>query len=330
MSLKSIVIGALVGLSISLSAHAQTIAETQKQLQLLQQERNNLSEKISSSVAEQATIQAQIISAEKQPLPEEAEYQDAKAAAEKATTAFYDDASLNNKALRDKQLFKLKLAEQKYEKATGQLDKLRQEKTQLAATENQLRSQLKSLDTRIGDYQKRIITLINKQVERSKSNQDVTALLSGGNSSKKLAKPEPISAVATEASTMQGIDSEGKAWSGFVVIVNPRLDIVPDIEILKDLFLDKENSIKGVGRVTPINALENSDSYTSFAMNILKMNQRELSKYWAKIMFTGKGEIPKSLGNPEDIKRFIASNENAIGYIPASSLDSSVKAVMSF
>ena len=49
---------------------------------------------------------------------------------------------------------------------------------------------------------------------------------------------------------------------------------------------------------------------------------------WARITFTGKGTPPKELKSDAEVKAFVAANPRAIGYVDASAVDSSVKAVL--
>jgi hypothetical protein len=49
---------------------------------------------------------------------------------------------------------------------------------------------------------------------------------------------------------------------------------------------------------------------------------------WARITFTGKGTPPKELKSDADVKAFVAADPRAIGYVDASAVDSSVKAVL--
>ena len=50
---------------------------------------------------------------------------------------------------------------------------------------------------------------------------------------------------------------------------------------------------------------------------------------WARLTFSGKGVPPKELPNSADVKKFVAGNPNAIGYIEKSAVDASVKVVLS-
>jgi ABC-type phosphate transport system substrate-binding protein len=50
---------------------------------------------------------------------------------------------------------------------------------------------------------------------------------------------------------------------------------------------------------------------------------------WAKLSFSGKGTPPKVLDGDDAVKKFLAANPNAIGYVEKSKVDASVKAVLS-
>lgn len=326
MNSKSLALAAMLLSLASFGVSAQSLPQVQQQVAQLQGQRSELSSQLTTIAAQINAATTALRKAEQQPLPEKAELEAAKAAAAAAKNAFSTDGSLNNEALLDKQLFKLKLAEQKFEKANAQLASLQQEKETLSQRETELRAQLQKLDSRISDNQQRITQLLKQEVASSERNQDVTALLSGGKSTKAAAAPQ--AQVQTTASANG--DSEGKTWSGYVVIVNPAFDAPLDQKALKQIFLGKKKSLDGVGRVEPINAMDSSASYAMFAMNVLKMDQRELGKYWAKVLFTGKGQAPRILDNAGDIKAFVANNSNAIAYVHSSAIDSSVKGVLSF
>ena len=50
---------------------------------------------------------------------------------------------------------------------------------------------------------------------------------------------------------------------------------------------------------------------------------------WSRLVFSGKATPPKEMANSADMKKFVAGNPDAIGYIEKSAVDSSVKVVFS-
>ena len=49
---------------------------------------------------------------------------------------------------------------------------------------------------------------------------------------------------------------------------------------------------------------------------------------WARLTFSGKATPPKELGSAADVKKFVAANPDAIGYIEKSAVDGTVKAIL--
>ena len=56
-------------------------------------------------------------------------------------------------------------------------------------------------------------------------------------------------------------------------------------------------------------------------------NLSNMKALWAQNVFTGKAVPPKKLGTDEEVKKSVAANKGAIGYIKASSADDTVKVV---
>jgi ABC-type phosphate transport system substrate-binding protein len=65
----------------------------------------------------------------------------------------------------------------------------------------------------------------------------------------------------------------------------------------------------------------------AFLSKVLGKTQAQLKATWARIVFSGSGLEPQALGSDTAVKKFVASNPKAIGYIDASAVDGTVKAV---
>ena len=50
---------------------------------------------------------------------------------------------------------------------------------------------------------------------------------------------------------------------------------------------------------------------------------------WSRLVFSGKATPPKELASSAEVKKFVAANPDAIGYIEKSAVDSTVKVVFS-
>ena len=57
-------------------------------------------------------------------------------------------------------------------------------------------------------------------------------------------------------------------------------------------------------------------------------NAAQVKAIWARLAFSGKATPPKELPSAAEVKKHVAANADAIGYIDKASLDGSVKAVL--
>lgn len=65
-----------------------------------------------------------------------------------------------------------------------------------------------------------------------------------------------------------------------------------------------------------------------FYKKVLKMSDTEVSRYWAKRKFTRKLKPPRKISGEVEMKQWVASTPNSLGYIDGKSLDSSVKVLL--
>lgn len=100
-------------------------------------------------------------------------------------------------------------------------------------------------------------------------------------------------------------------------------------EQASDIFLGKMPSLPGGGSAELIDLPESSAVRDEFYSKVAGKSAAQAKQYWSKLAFTGKGTPPKEAGSSAEVKRMVAANPNAIGYIEKSAVDGSVKAVFS-
>lgn len=124
-----------------------------------------------------------------------------------------------------------------------------------------------------------------------------------------------------------GISFSAISHASLVVIVHPDNPIssLPNASIRK-IFLRKVKSFPDGSSSKPAE-LELGETREEFNASILKKTESSLSSYWARMLFSGKSRPPKQFNNPEELKSYVASHPDAIGYIDSSFADSSVKIV---
>lgn len=107
-----------------------------------------------------------------------------------------------------------------------------------------------------------------------------------------------------------------------VIVVNAK-NPAPNMssEQASQYFLGKSTTL------TPIDQTEGSAIRTEFYKKLADKEGSQVKAIWSKLVFTGKGTLPKEFPSNEAVKKAIAADVNAIGYIEKSSLDSTVKVV---
>jgi hypothetical protein len=77
----------------------------------------------------------------------------------------------------------------------------------------------------------------------------------------------------------------------------------------------------------PIDLREGSPERDRFYAKITGKTPAQVKAYWSKIIFTGRGQPPKAVPTDVDVKKFVAANAGAIGYIDAALLDDTLRAL---
>ena len=106
-----------------------------------------------------------------------------------------------------------------------------------------------------------------------------------------------------------------------VVIVNPAAAPISR-EQLADLYLAKSSAF------IPIDQAADSTIYIEFYKKATGRESSQVKAIWSRILFTGRGVPPKQLPNSAAVKKAVAANPKAVGYIQKSAVDASVKVVL--
>jgi ABC-type phosphate transport system substrate-binding protein len=92
-----------------------------------------------------------------------------------------------------------------------------------------------------------------------------------------------------------------------------------------DIFLGKVSRFANGAQAMPIDQQEGSPARDEFYLVYAGKSAAQIKSHWAKIIFTGRGQPPRTVSNSAEVKKWIAANPRAIGYIERSAVDSSVK-----
>jgi len=119
------------------------------------------------------------------------------------------------------------------------------------------------------------------------------------------------------------------AWAGdYVVIVNKDNAYPVDKAFVAKVFTGDAKSWKDGSPITAVDLPEDNPVRASFSNDVLGKTVGNVKAQWAQLIFSGRALPPKQAASDDEVKKLVSANKSAIGYIKASSLDDSVKAVL--
>ena len=113
------------------------------------------------------------------------------------------------------------------------------------------------------------------------------------------------------------------ANSIFAIIVSEKSNIQEmSKKDVSRIFLSKTKELPNGQKAITIEPNE-KEYQDVFYEKVCGKTQKQLKRYWATVLFTGKGQPPKKMKKIEDIINFVKNNINAIAYVPVALLTSS-------
>lgn len=129
------------------------------------------------------------------------------------------------------------------------------------------------------------------------------------------------STCAVAAAVLAGLAASATA-AEIVVIVNPKNPATRMFSEQAAQFFVGKSAL-----FTPIEHTEGA-LRTEFSQKVLGKDISQVKAAWSKLVFTGKGNAPKEFASSADVKKAVAADVNAIGYIEKSAVDDSVKVIL--
>ena len=94
-----------------------------------------------------------------------------------------------------------------------------------------------------------------------------------------------------------------------------------------NIFLGKSNRFPDETPALPVDQREGAAVRDEFYSRFAGKSAAQVKAHWSKIIFTGRGRPPAEVENSGEVKKRVAANPGAIGYIDKSALDANVKMV---
>jgi ABC-type phosphate transport system substrate-binding protein len=112
------------------------------------------------------------------------------------------------------------------------------------------------------------------------------------------------------------------AMAEVVVVANPK---AAESSMTKDqvaqFFLGKSTAMN------PVDQPESAPIRAEFYKKVTDKEASQVKALWSKLVFTGKATMPKEAADSAAVKKMVASDPKAIGYIEKSAVDASVKVI---
>jgi len=119
------------------------------------------------------------------------------------------------------------------------------------------------------------------------------------------------------------------AQAELAIIVSPSANIDSiNIVQLKRLYLNRANRFPNKVRLLPVDQKSGSSQQVEFTEKALGKSPTELSEYWSRRMFSGKGHPPRQFKDDAEVMQQVAASNDIIGYVDAASVDDSVKVIL--
>lgn len=119
------------------------------------------------------------------------------------------------------------------------------------------------------------------------------------------------------------------ALAEVVVVVSAKSPVVfMTPNQLADIFLGKTDELPNGAPILPVDRGDNSKDKEEFYRHYMNRSTAQIRAYWAKQIFTGKGEPPKEIADLEQFKKYIAANPSSISYLEREKVDGNLKIVI--
>jgi ABC-type phosphate transport system substrate-binding protein len=119
------------------------------------------------------------------------------------------------------------------------------------------------------------------------------------------------------------------AHAALAIIVHPNNNLSGiTADEAADIYLAKAGVFANGKRAIPVDQAASSPMRKKFYSAVIKKDDSTLKVYWSKLLFTGKANPPREIGDDAAVKSWVAANPDAIGYVDGKFVDSSVKVLL--
>jgi len=111
------------------------------------------------------------------------------------------------------------------------------------------------------------------------------------------------------------------------VIVHPQRHAALSVDEVAQIYLRRKRFWDDGAVIVPLNLPSQAPLRALFSRLVLDQTETRLADYWNRQYFYGIFP-PATLASTEAVRRYVAADPNAIGYVPVSEVDGSVRVIL--
>jgi ABC-type phosphate transport system substrate-binding protein len=100
-----------------------------------------------------------------------------------------------------------------------------------------------------------------------------------------------------------------------------------DKRFVAEAFLRKRTRWGDDRAILPVDLGQKSTTRSAFSQQVLGRDVVSVRRYWAQLVFAGRGVPPPELASDGDVIKYVAAHSGAIGYVASGAALSGVKVV---
>ncbi len=89
---------------------------------------------------------------------------------------------------------------------------------------------------------------------------------------------------------------------------------------LADIYLGRLTHLPDGQAIRPIDQAEQTSTHSEFYQRYLGRTPAQMRSHWSRLIFTGRGQPPKTVSSNADMAEVLNRNPNAIGYMDSEAL----------
>jgi len=120
-----------------------------------------------------------------------------------------------------------------------------------------------------------------------------------------------------------GVFVSSYAGAGEMVAIMARVATPLTKDQVADVFLGRSTELK------PLDLPESSPARAVFYKKVTGRDAAQVRAVWARLIFIGRGKLPKELPDAGAVKKAVAADPDLVGYIDKADVDATVTVVLS-